>query len=244
MPKGDPCKHCKAEVGHEKFCPLTPENQAQDRKAGVHIAAVGKVTIAGYPRLAHLPILARNGFVIERAPVSLNRTYAARAVQDKNDPTKHKAFMYSTGDAKAFADDVAGAAKIAVRLQGWPADLWTVEHVRLSVYPFNTKSDAAAGNKVIADALEGVYYVNDRAVSWGEAPRPVWETTADGTPGPRLEFIVDLLTQRTPREARTIEIEHYGREIITARKKRDHVREHIATAARDAARRALQRLAL
>lgn len=142
--------------------------------------------------MAGLPVLARIAFVLYRAPVSLNRTYGARAITRVDKATgmgKQSAMIYKNKVAEDQALTLAHLAMAArQKSRDWPTNPAKVAHVRISMYAYNTRSDAASNLKLVADAFENFLYVNDRVVSWGEIPKP----GKDG-PDPRIEFIIDLL---------------------------------------------------
>lgn len=156
--------------------------------------------VQGYPRFAAIEPLCTIAFVLDdKRPMSLNRTYGARAIQSR--AGKWTAMMYMTPEAdarKALLGQVALLGR--QRQHRWPGDLWIPAHVRISMYPFNCKNDAASECKLVADAFEGVLYHDDKVVSIGEAPRPM--QTGEQ---PRIEYIIDLLEERTPFAARTAE---------------------------------------
>jgi hypothetical protein len=78
-----------------------------------------------------------------------------------------------TPEARAFMDRVALLGRSARNRTDWPRNPHAAKSVRLSVVVFNTRHDAAASSPLIADALEGVFYANDRIVSYAAQDRPV-----------------------------------------------------------------------
>lgn len=161
-------------------------------------------SIQGFPRFAHLEPILTIGFVVERRPLPLNRTYGTKAIrigEDAEGKDQWRGLMYMNKEARDQKDLLQRAAREPVMRLGWPRDTWRPAHVRISLYAFNCKSDAAANAKLVADAFEGLLYEDDNVVSWGEIPKPVH----DG-PKPRMEFVIDLLALRTPYQARKEEL--------------------------------------
>lgn len=187
--------------------------------------------IAGYPRLAEIEPLVRIAFVLDRAPISLNRTYGAAHVKrmGKDGTMKDSAMMFKHSDAKDQQTALHTLAVIARNRSGWPSDIWTPAHVRISYYAVNTYSDAASNSKLVADAFEGVLYQNDRVVSWGEIPKPEWDAT--GAKRPRIEFIIDLLSTLTEEGARSVERGFLERAVKSAKRRKKPMDTALAEAA-------------
>jgi hypothetical protein len=128
------------------------------------------------------PALATVTLVIPGLVVALNRTY--RPGVRNNAPTIRRTY-----EGQEYHDRIVSVAKLAaLNSPTWPKDPWQPTHVKLSTYAFNTRTDAGAANKIVADALEGIFYVNDEIVSWGESPRPQFDDN-----GPRLIVYLELL---------------------------------------------------
>jgi hypothetical protein len=77
----------------------------------------------------------------------------------------------------------------------WPRNSWIPKSVRITVAMYGTRHDAGAATQLIKDALEGVYYQNDRIVSHG----PEEPSVRDGS-SPRVDVLMELLECRSPEE--------------------------------------------
>lgn len=83
-----------------------------------------------------------------------------------------------------------GQIGLCMRPVSWPRNLFVPKRVRVTVAMFGSRHDAGACTQLVKDALEGVYYANDRIVEHGpEAP-------ADPRSEPRVEITVELLAVR------------------------------------------------
>lgn len=101
-----------------------------------------------------------------------------------------------TPQARAFMESVALHGLAARSASSWPKNPYAAKRVRLSVDVFNTKHDAAAVSPLVADALEGVFYANDRAVIYGPQELPIKD---GGTR--RIEVSIELLEAYSEKEA-------------------------------------------
>ena len=109
---------------------------------------------------------------------------------------------FITPAARDFQRRVRLAVREAQEKSDWPNRPFHVDHVRISIYKYNTKADHDAGNTYIVDCLQyqkmgakefadkqpwGLYY-NDNTVSLGECPR----AESDGGEA-RIEIRFELL---------------------------------------------------
>jgi hypothetical protein len=98
-------------------------------------------------------------------------------------------------EAREFMERVALYGLAARNASEWPREMLAPRLVRLTVDVWNTKHDAAASSPLIADALEGVYYHNDRVVCYDPQELPL----KDGGEA-RVEITLELLAVRTAQE--------------------------------------------
>jgi Holliday junction resolvase RusA-like endonuclease len=119
-------------------------------------------------------------FTVPRKPVSTNQMYVRRSLKNGG-----KGLMLSK-NALDFKDAVHIAAWFASKVEGWPK-IGRVKRVSLSITVWNTRHDCSAAEKLVADALEGVLYVNDKAA----APR--LNAIGRDAGEPRVEITVELL---------------------------------------------------
>ncbi len=104
--------------------------------------------------------------------------------------------MILTPEARAFMESVALHGLAARNRSPWPRNVFAPKRVRLSVDVYNTKHDAAAVSPLVADALEGVLYANDRVVSYGAQEPPMKDEGVR-----RVEIAVELLESYSAIEA-------------------------------------------
>jgi hypothetical protein len=135
-------------------------------------------------------------FVIAGKVVSINAGYVRAKFASKRGAGGGKGLVLS-GAAREFKNRVRHAGRIARDRSAWPHDLFEVEAVRLTIRMWNSRHDPGAGDKFIRDALEGVFYRDDRIVSMGPGDRP----TSDKL-GARVEIDVELLERVSPAIAR------------------------------------------
>lgn len=157
-----------------------------------------------FPRLARFPVLSTCAFILDSKPVSINETYGARAIP--NGKGGHRAKLFMRGDAADRKALIGRAAEYTMRTHnGWPEDLWSVKHVRMSIYVFNVRAGTDAANeiKLAADACESILYRNDNVVSVGEIPKP----ERDQYKTPRVEYVFDLIEVLPEMWARKAELD-------------------------------------
>lgn len=95
---------------------------------------------------------------------------------------------------RAFKERVGGVG-LANRPSEWPKDLRVPKRVRVTVAMHGSRHDASACTQLVKDALEKIYYANDRIVEHGP------EGPADPKSLPaRVEITVELLDVRSPAE--------------------------------------------
>ncbi len=102
----------------------------------------------------------------------------------------------------------------ALRASDWPQDCYLPKRVRLTTQQYGTRHDAGASFNLIKDALEGVYFYNDRCVSNG----PEDPSIRDGS-APRVEITVELLEARTQAEANALKADIEKRKINAKKRK-------------------------
>ena len=128
---------------------------------------------------------------------------------------------FITNEGREFQARIRLWARRAAFASAWPSDPFCVDHVRISIYKFNTKGDHGAGNELLFDALEfrkfriKIYkedepfglYANDRCVSLGECPKPDFDSGE-----PRIEIKIELLAMCGASEARDRRSEWFAAE--------------------------------
>jgi len=131
-------------------------------------------------------------FAIPGKVVSVNGSYVP-AKKSKNRGKRGGTNLILTKDAENFKELVHRIGAYARSQSQWPRDLYAVADVRLTIRMYNSKHDPAAGDKFIRDALEGVFYVNDRIVRMGPGDPPI----KDAGPA-RIGVDVELLETHPP----------------------------------------------
>lgn len=119
-------------------------------------------------------------FVIHRSPISTNDMYGVG---------KGKR-IYTKPEVKEFKEAVKQIAWIEAKKEGWPKPE-NVEQVYLSIIVYNTKHDCSAAEKLVADALEGVLYKNDKVA------HPRFNDISNDGGVPRIEVEVELLKENS-----------------------------------------------
>lgn len=127
--------------------------------------------------------------VIPGKPVSINGGYIRAAFSERRGKRGGKGLILSK-EGRRFKRRVRDAALHARAELGneWPANLFAVKDVRLTIRMYDCGFDVCASDKFVRDAFEGVLYVNDKRVRMGPSDPPI----CDGT-GTRIEVDVDLL---------------------------------------------------
>jgi hypothetical protein len=121
-------------------------------------------------------------FSVPRAPVSTNQMYLRRNLSGGG-----KGLMLSekAKTFKASVRDHGTAAYISAR-HFWPLPE-KVKQAELSIVVWNTRHDCSAAEKLVADALEGIFYKNDRAV------HPRHNDIGNDGGEPRVEITLEIL---------------------------------------------------
>ena len=123
-------------------------------------------------------------FVVPGKAVGKNAAYL-RLRNDLKTARRARGLLLSQA-GRDFKDRVKRIGH-ANRPPWWPKDPLQPKRVRVTVRMFGSRHDAGACTQLVKDALEGVYYDNDRIVEHGA------ESPADpkGTPA-RVEIDVEL----------------------------------------------------
>ena len=106
--------------------------------------------------------------------------------------------VYRTREADGWMEEVRLTGLRARRAAGWPADTLIPKRVRVTVRVYGSRHDAGAVLVLVKDALEGVFYDNDRIVCDGRGE------PADPKGEPRTEIDVELLEVHTLAEVERI----------------------------------------
>jgi hypothetical protein len=104
--------------------------------------------------------------------------------------------MIRTSAARYFMSAVGTYGLWARDHSEWPRNIFVPKRVRLSVEVYNTRHDAAAVSPLVADALEGIFYLNDKIVEYGPQQPPTKDAGAR-----RAEISVELLERYSEQEA-------------------------------------------
>jgi hypothetical protein len=97
--------------------------------------------------------------------------------------------------ARAYMDVVRRIGRTALAASDWPKDPLVPKRVRMTVRMFGSRHDALATTHLIRDALQRVFYADDKIVCHGP------EEAGDPKAYPaRVEVDLELLETRTPAE--------------------------------------------
>jgi len=157
-----------------------------------------------------LPI-ATASFVLPGSIVGKNVAYRAPLLPDGS----FAPYRVLTGKARAFKKrvaDLAFGARLIAR--EWPSNCWQVAHVRITWQAFNDRHDVDA-RVLVQDAMSGVFYYDDRVVTWGETSLPTFD---DG--GPRTIITLELLAVNSLAAAEEKQQASLDRKIARARRKK------------------------
>ena len=117
-------------------------------------------------------------FDVHHRPVSVNEMYLNR----RGGRGKGRIL---TNDAREYKAAVSSIAFVVARSVGWPKPEF-VSRCGVSIVVWNTRHDTGACDKATVDALEGIFFKNDRVV------RPL-NSDRDSDGGlPRVEIRVSI----------------------------------------------------
>ncbi len=140
------------------------------------------------------PVFAKASFVLPGRIVGKNNAYRPPVDEDGN----YKAYRVLTSAAREFKKRVATYAAAALALSAdWPRDPWQATHVRITWRSYNDKHDVDA-KVLIQDAMSGIFYEDDRYVTWGPTELPIKDSG-----GARTSVELELLALISPEEAAT-----------------------------------------